>query len=334
MKSSSFLLKLGLFTTLAIVGIFTFSPNLTNSIHDFVINTSIVEHRDNFTPATTSIKQSAKSGSAKNEPQVKCGLILFMHINQCAGGSLAHWFEAQSSGYHLLQDMYSWMRVPNASKLIFSWEKMARRANSFVKKVSSTTGWKVLELHHGFPGVYYSQKHIQHWKDIVEGKGCAFHQTTMLRDPVERFISNVNKNSPPMNDIVSFMESRKNWLSRYFLFGICGYYNNKLGCGFDPKTNFTITPYLNENNLNEAINIMSGFDSVGFTDKFSEYMENIKTRTGWKDHDVKEPQNIKSIHKSQKRFNISQSLLERFLEINREDYILYYTMKYQIKKHF
>ena len=163
------------------------------------------------------------------------------------------------------------------------------------------------------------------------GKGCVFHKTTMLRDPLDRFVSNVNKNNPPLNVIDTFMESRKNWLSRYFMFGLCGYHNNKLGCGFNPKSNFTITPYLNGTYLDKAIQLMSSFDSIGFTERFSEYLSYIKSITGWKDSDKKKGKPVKYTHKSNHTFALTQEILQKFLNINREDYILYYTMKHVIK---
>ena len=153
----------------------------------------------------------------------------------------------------------------------------------------------------------------------------------MLRDPLERFVSNVNKNNPPLNEMESFMNSRKNWLGRYFLFGLCGYYKNKLGCGFDPKSNFTITPNINETYLEEAINVMSSFDSIGFTDGFSEYLSHMKSITGWKVEN-KRQKNIERVHKSSQSFNVTQSIINAFLEINKEDYLLYYTIKHKIKK--
>ena len=218
------------------------------------------------------------------------------------------------------------------STLQFSWKQMIPRANNFLKRMSSKSGWRVLEIHHGFPGVYYTQDIIQHWKEIVEGKGCVFHKTTMLRDPLDRFVSNVNKNNPPLNLIDTFMENRKNWLSRYFLIGLCGYHNNSLGCGFNPKSNFTITPYLNDTYLNDAIHLMSSFDSVGFTEKFSEYLSYIKFITGWKDNNKKKAKPIEHTHKSNHTFVPTQEILQKFLDINREDYILYYTMKHVIKE--
>ena len=123
------------------------------------------------------------------------------------------------------------------------------------------------------------------------------------------------------------MESRRNWLSRYLLFGICGYYNKQLRCGFDPKGNFTMTPNLNLLYTRETKKLISRFDSIGFVDMFGEYLENIKMVTGWK-ADVN---NIEVVHKSRETFNLTRSILKKFLKINQEDYLLYYNLKLEIK---
>ena len=275
------------------------------------------------------IKSDKLSESYSKTTQTKCGLILFLHINQCAGGSLGRWFRMRASGYHLLEDKNSW-KIINATQVLFSWKSMLVRASSFVKKVSNKAGWKVMEIHHGFPGIYYMKENIQRWKEIIERKGCVFYKTTMLRDPLERFISNVNKNKPSIDNIDNFIESRKNWLSRYFLFGICGYFKNQLGCGFDPKGSFTSTPFLNKTFANEATKIMGEFDLVGFTDRFLDYVTNIRTITGWKQGAV----NTDKMHKTSQNFNLTQEIVKKFLEKNQEDYLLYYSMKHEISSKY
>ena len=275
------------------------------------------------------IKSNPSSDSYQKGKQNKCGLILFLHINQCAGGSLGRWFRMRASGYHLLEDKISW-KIINATQMSFSWKNMLSNAYSFVKKASNKTGWKVLQIHHGFPGAHYMKGNIQRWKEITERKGCVFHKTTMLRDPLERFISNVNKNKPSIDDIDDFIDSRKNWLSRYFLFGICGYFKNQLGCGFDPKRSFTMTPFLNETFTNEATKIMGEFDLVGFTDRFDDYLTKIRSITGWKKGAVS---SVKR-HKTSQNFDLTQPIVKKFLERNQEDYLLYYTMKHKISSKY
>ena len=88
---------------------------------------------------------------------------------------------------------------------------------------------------------------------------------------------------------------------------------------------------MNETYLDEAIQLMSSFDSIGFTERFSEYLSYIKSITGWKDSDKKKGKPVKYTHKSNHTFALTQEILQKFLNINREDYILYYTMKHVIK---
>ena len=259
----------------------------------------------------------------------QCGLILFVHIPKCGGGSVRRWLEQHAAGHLVLEDPSTW-GVKNVGLTRGSWENMATKATSFVSEKSSKNGWKVLHLHHGFPGVYYGKDIIHHWQAIVEGQGCVFHKTTVLRDPLDRFVSNVNWNKPPSKDIDTFMESRRNWLSRYFLFGICGYYNKRLRCGFNPKGSFTMTPNLNATHAREMKTIIGRFDSIGFTDKLEEYLGKITMVTGWKDAaDINQINNIHE-HKSVDTYNLTSRILKKFLKMNQEDYSLYYTMKDQV----
>ena len=255
----------------------------------------------------------------------KCGIILFLHINKCGGGSVVNWFKKHAPVLYLKQRGQSG-DVKRVNESYMLWTEMIPKADLFVSNISHRIGWKVLHLHHYFPGVSYSEKIIQRWESIVEGKGCSFHKTTMLRDPLDRFISNVNFNKPSINHIDTFMYSRRNWLIRYFLFGICGYHNKELRCGYNPKGDFTMTPSLNENYIIEVKEIISEFDSIGFMDSFGGYLENIRLITGWKEDDANEAKNV-MIHKSSDYFNLTSKMLTNFLKLNQEDYVFYYTMK-------
>ena len=73
------------------------------------------------------------------------------------------------------------------------------------------------------------------------------------------------------------------------------------------------------------------FDSIGFTDSLGEHLETIRRLTGWKDENPEEMETMK-VHKSHEHFNLNGSLLKKFLRLNREDYILYYTIKNNLEK--
>ena len=272
------------------------------------------------------------SYSNKHEPEKNnCGVILFVHINKCGGGSVVHWFKKHTSVLHLKQEG----RPRNAhdfNDTSILWQKVIPKVNEALSHLSNRSGWKVLHLHHYFPGIFYVQKIIQNWETIVQNKGCAFHKTTILRDPLHRFVSNVNFNKPPINTIEKFMNSRRNWLIRYFLFGICGYHNNDIYCGYDPKGDFTMTPNLNETHIGEAKKIIYKFDSIGFMEEFGDYLENIRTITGWT-NDAYPIENM-TIHKSSDYFNMTSKPINNFIKLNQDDYMYYYAIKNEMTKVF
>ena len=87
-----------------------------------------------------------------------------------------------------------------------------------------------------------------------------------------------------------------------------------------------MTPFLNETFANKAIKIMDAFKLVGFTDRFDDYLTNIRSITGWETGVVS---SLKR-HKTSHNFNVTQEIVKKFLERNQEDYLLYYTMKHKI----
>ena len=88
------------------------------------------------------------------------------------------------------------------------------------------------------------EEHWNRWQDLVESQGCGFARTIVLRDPLDRFLSNVMFNVVPEEKVSNFSTSRANWMSRYLLFNICGKNEAELEvrCGYDSAGPFTMTP--------------------------------------------------------------------------------------------
>ena len=95
------------------------------------------------------------------------------------------------------------------------------------------------------------------------------------------------------------MESRRNWLICYLLFGLCGYKGKYLKCEFQPDGSNIATPNLNEKLMKQIYDITNSLDLVGFTDKLDRYYEKIRQITCWKN----EVKNIKRVHKSRSTFD-------------------------------
>jgi len=290
-------------------------------------------------------QENNKRGSIinKNERQA-CGVILHAHINKCAGGTIMEWFRKHTrtlmiGSIHHQQAKKNRMNFHKNSMTIFEpeWTKMVQQVDSFLADLSpipspNTNGnvWKVLEVHMLTPGLMLMKEYIEEWEKRVKDKGCIFYKTTILRDPLDRFVSNVNWANAPLSNIDSFMESRRNWMIRFLLFGLCGYKDTYLKCEFQHNGNHTITPNLNENLIKEIHSIVNNLDFVGFTDNLDGYYEKIRQITGWKSKNDK----VDRVHKSKSTFNLTRGLISKFIDLNQYDYMFYYSMRNKYTQHF
>ena len=278
-------------------------------------------------------KPSSHTKAAFNN---KCGVVMFFHIPKTGGGTVLKWLETNFNVLNtrrlIKEKAMTAKNQEDKKKLETMWKSILATANEFVNNVSPRKGWQAIHLHNFFPGMYYNRNIIRDWKTIVEGKGCVFHKTTILRDPLSRFVSNYNYYTGPLNEVGRRMSLGRNELSRYLLFGTCSNIGNDLKCGYKNNSSFwpiqeaKYRPYLNENYRRELVKVINEFDSIGFLDGFDEYLEHIKNITGLKD-DRSNQKKTKKVHKSKDHLHLTSDMLENFLKLNQDDYLLYYNIK-------
>ena len=112
----------------------------------------------------------------------------------------------------------------------------------------------------------------------MEGKGCVFHKTTILRDPLGLFVATYNYNRSPLNQIEESMTYSRNQLIRYLLFGTCWHTEQDIKCS--PLCYPAARPYLNESYIRELNWVINEFDSIGFQDRFEDYLEKLRKVIG------------------------------------------------------
>ena len=290
---------------------------------------------DTYTITTLNKKSSSYNTYTNDLFNHKCGVILFFHIPKTGGGSVLKWLNEHTT----VLNTYSMIRRDkkysmNNKNYETLWKNVILVANQFLSDMSPTKGWKAIHLHHLFPGMYYNQDIVGNWRTIVESKGCVLHKTTILRDPLDRFVSAVNYLRTPLNQVDYKMNIQRNQLSRYILFGTCWQQDNDIKCHY---TSTKDRPYLNHSYVLETTKIINKFDSIGFLDKYDEYLEIIRKVTGWKEDNTRQTKK-KKVHQSQNHLSLTSDRLKKFLMLNQEDYLFYYNLRknlssiYQLNK--
>ena len=166
--------------------------------------------------------------------------------------------------------------------------------------------------------MHYAGDHIERWRESLESQGCDFVWTVSFRDPLDRFMSNVQYNHLPKNCISDFIHSRQNWQSHYFLHGNCGEYESEIRCGYDASGMFTMTT---ENvDFDELKMWIDQFDIISKVDDLDNYRAKIYDITGW------DSRPMKTRHKTKGDLVLTRAQLKQFVQENELDYKLYYSV--------
>lgn len=134
--------------------------------------------------------------------------------------------------------------------------------------------WKTLEIHHGFPGLLLQQNLIK-WEAVVKSQGCAFKKVTLLRNPIERLVSNIKWNKVAAEDFASYIDKMSNWMTRHLAFNIC---NEELICSWKKRTGVSNSPEMSDEHYLSLIEVLDTFDVVGVMEDLQSFVNEVLGR--------------------------------------------------------
>ena len=267
-----------------------------------------------------------------------CGVLVHFHINKCAGSTVGRWLnDTFGENYH---GGLSANHVRNAAGADGKWwatreESLTRSIAGLGLNQSNLPGrprWQIVLLHHGSPGLMWLHNTtFPKWRATLKHQGCGLVLTTVLRDPIERLISNLVYNKVPKHGIRSFIHSRQNWLSRYLLYGICDRVDpgsDGVKCGYASDGKFTMTPLELDARLYAWLD---KFAVIGFADKVETFLAKVAMITG-----ASPPHGTKHVHSTEHRelaasYAFSYQDVKDMIAINKADSDLYW--HYRHKEH-
>lgn len=112
----------------------------------------------------------------------KCGMIFFYHIACTGGASMNRWF-------------YKEKAINKNVKYYTHWGRKMRVQAEFIRGMEMQVKdiepheWRIVHAHGHSLHLNTSEPYLYKWREEVEGQGCVFVATTMLRDAVGHTIS-------------------------------------------------------------------------------------------------------------------------------------------------
>lgn len=216
----------------------------------------VVEESDNI-----NLLRGRPSSKSKNDS--KCGVIFFYHINKVGGRTVQE---------HLKESTHQYLQYFANEK---DWTQALPDIESFLNFDGATRDmWKTLEIHHGFPGLLLQQNLIK-WEAVVKSQGCAFKKVTLLRNPIERLVSNIKWNKVAAEDFASYIDQMSNWMTRHLAFNIC---NEELICSWKKRTGVSNSPEMSDEHYLSLIEVLDTFDVVGVMEDLQSFVNEVLGR--------------------------------------------------------
>eukprot|EP00584_Thalassiosira_punctigera_P004577 CAMPEP_0172539160 /NCGR_PEP_ID=MMETSP1067-20121228/10411_1 /TAXON_ID=265564 ORGANISM="Thalassiosira punctigera, Strain Tpunct2005C2" /NCGR_SAMPLE_ID=MMETSP1067 /ASSEMBLY_ACC=CAM_ASM_000444 /LENGTH=662 /DNA_ID=CAMNT_0013324799 /DNA_START=131 /DNA_END=2119 /DNA_ORIENTATION=+ len=201
-----------------------------------------------------------------------CGLIFFYHVNKVGGRTVQE---------HLRESTHEYLQLfPNErdwSQALHEIESFLKFDDAIVNIAGDGSWWKTLEIHHGFPGLLFLQQdnRTSDWEKTVTSQGCAFKKVTLLRNPIERLVSNIKWNNVQQDILPMYIRETSNWMTRHLAFNTC---NEKLICRWKRRTGFSNSPHMLDKHFLSLIDVLDTFDVVGVMEDLQSFVDDVLGR--------------------------------------------------------
>jgi hypothetical protein len=210
----------------------------------------------------------------------QCGLLWFLHISKTAGSSYHAYLQHKFENYELDELWQFWSPTKPHPHLLFETTLKPK-----MDQLAANPRGRLVAVHHhhGAPGMHILMPVLQAYRQRLEAKGCNLFLATVVRSPDGWIESMMSYNLVP-GDLASASNTEDVWRTmlrtKEYDNGEIRYILNN----YAPTVHETYPMAygaVDAAATDRTFEILQGFDAVGFTETFDEFVRKVDTLVGF-----------------------------------------------------
>lgn len=211
----------------------------------------------------------------------KCGVLWFLHISKTGGSSYHAYLEKKLERRELDALWEFWSKGEKPYRPISFETNLKPKLDQLVANPNGRL--VAVHHHHGAPGMHVLMPVLQEYRKRLEQKGCNLFLTTIVRSPDEWMKSKMSYNLKSyhmVNEAAREKEWRRMLHEKGFDNGELRYILNNL-YGAVPEAYPIAYGSVDAAVTDRVFEILQGFDVVGFTSTFDEFVRKVDSLAGF-----------------------------------------------------
>jgi hypothetical protein len=223
---------------------------------------------------------NASGAAVGSAPARKCGLLWFLHISKTAGSSYYAYLQNKFNSYEVDELWQFWSPGKPHPHLLFE-TTLKPKMDQLVANPHGR--FVAVHHHHGGAGMHVLMPVLQAYRQRLEAKGCHLFLATVVRSP-DGWMESMMSYNLVENHLVTESATQDEWRrmlrSKEYDNGEIRYILNNYAPTV-PEAYPMEYGTVDEAASNRVFEILTGFDAVGFTESFDEFVRKVDNLAGF-----------------------------------------------------